>query len=330
MTDLKRNKSVRQSLLIAGWRLPLIRVLSHRQLVILLYHGIPPESDGNCIDGTVFEQHVTFLKRHFEFVSPQQIGKSRKSLDKIRILLTFDDGFRNNAEVVAPILRRHNVPGVFFVCSRHTKPGKYLWFSYLRALQKHFRGNGFHFRGEFINMSGERRRSNVERLWDRLLALTPHPEAMYQAIEEELPQLEDFISQEELARSYAGMTGEQMGELASDPLFSIGAHTVDHPFLTKCDNDEALRQILQNKNWIEKLSNKRCTMIAYPSGDYDSYALNESLNLGFTHGHAVIPILRINPQLEIPRIGIYSKSLDVLGFKVQWGNFMRAVRVKVG
>ena len=28
------------------------------------------------------------------------------------------------------------------------------------------------------------------------------------------------------------MTVEQIADLSADPLFSIGAHTIDHPFLT--------------------------------------------------------------------------------------------------
>ncbi len=324
------SNKVKKSLLTVGWQFPLIRALSSSHPVILLYHGTPAEGDGTVVDGKVFERHIAFLKQHFELVSPNNLGKNRKALDRIRVLLTFDDGFRNHAEVVAPILRRHDVAAIFFVCSRHATPGKYLWFNYLRALEKHFRGNGFYFRGEFVKMSPDQRRLSIQGLSEFLLNSTPHPAAMYQAIDEELPRLEDFLSGEELANCYAGMTAEQVGELATDPLFSIGAHTVDHPLLTKCEREEAFRQIQDGKTWIEQVCNQRCDAIAYPSGDYNVELLRQCHDLGFTRGYVVTPILNAKPELELPRIGIYSTSLDILGFKVQWGNFMRAFRIKVG
>ena len=319
-----------KSLLRFGWRFPLLRAISSTRAVILVYHEIPPEGDSTFVDRKVFERHIMFLKEHFHLISPNNLGENRSPLKKIRVLLTFDDSFRNHAEVVAPILRRHNVPAIFFVCSRHATPGKYLWFSYLRALEKHFPGNGFYFRGKFIKMSPDHRRLSIQRLSEFLLNSTPHPTAMYQAIDEELPRLEDFLGEKELANCYAGMTAEQAGELAADPLFSLGVHTVDHPFLTKCGREEALRQIRDNKSWLERVCHQQCEMIAYPNGDYNVELLRQCHDLGFTRGYVVTPILNAKPELEVPRIGIYLTSLDILGFKVRWGNFMRALRIKIG
>jgi peptidoglycan/xylan/chitin deacetylase (PgdA/CDA1 family) len=315
-------------LLALGWRLPLIRGLSSRQPVTLMYHGVPAGGAGDFINGKIFEQHIRLLKKHFEFVSGGNAVEPRRALDKIRVLLTFDDGLANNAEVVAPILRKHTVPAVFFVCSRHAQKGKYLWFSYLRALESHFKGKGFFFREKFFEMSDGGRRLSIDRLREILLGLRPHPTAMYKAIEEELPQLEDFVSPEQLADCYAGMRAEQVAELAHDPLFSLGVHTVDHPFLTKCDPQEARSQILQNKIWIEQTIKQLCDTIAYPGGDYNSQILEQSLELGLIHGHAHIPNRITNTNQERPRIGVYTRSSEILGFKIQWGNLIRFLRIK--
>lgn len=220
-------------------------------------------------DGSTFEQQVLFLKRHFDIASPDDFENPRRRFDRLRIFLTFDDGLRNHVEVVAPILRRHNIPAIFFVPSRHSAPGRYLWFSYLQALERHFEGSGFAFRGERIGMAIAQRHQSITRLSEMLLALTPHPASMYEAIEQELPPLEEFVGDKDLIDRYAGMMPEHVGDLASDRLFEIGAHTVDHPLLTRCSSDEAIRQLAENKRWLEQITNRRCDAIAYPSGNYD-------------------------------------------------------------
>lgn len=297
--------------------------------VVLLYHGVPANGHGTCIDGKVFEEHIAFLTKHFDLIAADHCGQRRRP-DKLPILLTFDDSFRNNAEVVAPILRKYNAPALFFVCSRHAIPGQYLWFSYLRALEEHFRGNGFSFKGEFVDMSEDRRRFSVKRLFKLLPELTPHPAAMYKAIEEELPRLEDFVDGDTLADRYCGMTAEQVGELAAHPLFSIGVHTSDHPLLTKCDREEACRQLKENKAWLEQVAHRKCDTVAYPSGDYDSGVLKLCHELGFGRGYAVIPVLGIDGPLEQSRLGIYSSSVAVLRFKIRWGNALRLVGMQIG
>jgi peptidoglycan/xylan/chitin deacetylase (PgdA/CDA1 family) len=241
--------------------------------------------------------------------------------------VTLDDGFRNQAEIAAPVLRRHQVPAMFFISSRHSTPRKYLWFSYLEALEKYFRGNGFYVSGEFVDMTLDKRNESMRQLRSMLLSLRPHPAAMYQLIDNELPRLEDFVSSNQLANHFTGMSEEQVAELAQD--FCVGIHTVDHPFLTKCDSEEIYRQILDNKVWLERISNQRCTAIAYPAGDYNDSVLNHCQQLEVTEGHALIPRIGASRAQELPRVGLYSKSLDVLGCKVQWGNWVRSMQAAI-
>ena len=242
-------------------------VRPHRQPVIVMYHGVPSTS-GATISAAVFEQHVRFLKRHFEFAAPDDVP-ARAGSARPRVLLTFDDGFRNNAEVVAPILRRHDVPAIFFVCSRHATPGRYLWFSHLDALERHFCWNDFSFRRRVYDMRPSARRRSMWQLRQMLLSLEPHPCRMYQALEEELPPLDEFVGAAERADCYAGMTAEQLGELAADSRFTIGVHTADHPFLSRCGTAEARRQLDANRKWIEDATGRsfrKCYQLSTHAG----------------------------------------------------------------
>jgi peptidoglycan/xylan/chitin deacetylase (PgdA/CDA1 family) len=316
-------------LLRRAWSLPAALSIPSRRPVTVLYHGVP-SARSSTLSAAVFEQHIVFLKRHFEFASPDDVPVSSVGSRRRRVLLTFDDGFRNNAEVVAPLLRKYQVPAIFFVSSRHATPGKYLWFSHLTALERSFPGKSFSFQGQQYDMTAESRQDSIARLRKALLALTPHPARMYQALEEELPPVEEFVGVRERADLYAGMTAEQVGEMAADPLFSFGVHTADHPFLSRCEPAVARQQIQDNRRWLESATGRRCDVLAYPAGDYDTTVLRVCEGLGFTKGFAVAPRLGGSAQLELARVGIYAASTDILGFKVQWGHLLRSARIPVG
>jgi len=313
---------VRQLAAKVGWSLPLPRVFSVRRPVVLTYHGIPSHGLAGEVDAASFERQMLFLKNHFDLVSWERLATARTRWSRVQVLLTFDDGFRNNAEVAAPILKRHGIPAVFFVCSRHAKPGEYLWFSYLRALEQWFSGNAFAFRGQLFDMSPSRRAFSVSLLRSELLNLRPHPQAMYEAIKEECPQLEDFAPSSGLADRSAGMSAEQVKELSSDPLFTIGIHTVDHPYLTKCEPTEMIRQIEDNKRWIEQITSRNCDLIAYPVGDHCGEVLRICQKLDLRYGFTVEKSVEGDAKLQLCRVGIYRPSLDELGVKVRWSHLL--------
>ncbi len=287
---------------------------------VLLYHGVPRTGRCGEVDAARFETQVLFLKRHFAFIHPDQVGTRRAFNARIQLLLTFDDGFRNNAEVVAPILRRNRVPAIFFISSRHVTPGKYLFSAYLAMLLRHFKANGFKLRGEFMDMRLNYRQGTLSRVTRWLSQLKPYPTALYRVLDEEMPRLEDFVSPDDMRNECAGMSEDQVQvrELARDPLFRVGAHTVDHPRLEECERTEAFCQITENKLWLERVSGQTCDTIAYPYGNYSRETIELCRLAGLDRGYAALQKFASDPDWEIPRIGIYSPSVDLLGFKVVW------------
>jgi len=299
--------------------------------IVLMYHGIPRRALPGRVDADAFERQILFLQERFEFLSWEQYTNSSVSASRgVRILLTFDDGYANNAAVAAPILQRHGVPAVFFVCRRHAQPGRYLWQTYLDALQSRFAGAGFSFRGRFRDLSPGRREITRQQLQAELTALSPHPQAVYDAIEEEFPGLETFLSADELRDHCYGMSEEQLADLTRSDLFQVGVHTCDHALLCRCSPAESFRQMRDCRDWIEAVSGRRCTAVAYPCGEYDHRVLAQAEELGFEGGFAVQPKFDRASRFEVPRIGIYSPSLDVLAIKAVFGHTIRRLGLKAG
>ena len=88
------------------------RVLFSPYVRALNYHDVPPH------EAEAFEAQVEYFLAHFEPIGLMQLkafldGQWRP--DRPGLILSFDDGLRSHAEVVAPILERHGVPGWFCV-----------------------------------------------------------------------------------------------------------------------------------------------------------------------------------------------------------------------
>lgn len=298
--------------------------MSADNTTVLMYHGVASKPDACGLDAVIFDRQIEFLASHFDLVSENGLsspGNSRRP----RVLLTFDDGLRNHATIVAPVLRKYGAPAAFLICHRNTHLQKPLWFSYTKALEKYFPGSELRCCGRVLDMSRPKRRSTIRRLEAFLLDLKPHPSAMYQVIDNELPPLESFVHPDTLADEIYGLTIDQILELAADPLFSIGAHTMDHPILPLCTETEIKRQIDENKEWLESLCKYCIEAIAFPGGYYKSSVIEHCRHSGFRRGYAVGRGFDLDSDLEIPRFGVYRPSLAELGCKVHWSKIISAL-----
>ncbi|MBI3336755.1 polysaccharide deacetylase family protein [Candidatus Peregrinibacteria bacterium] len=70
----------------------------------------------------------------------------------------------------------------------------------------------------------------------------------------------------------------------------IGAHTINHPKLTKIPQAEARKEINESKAWIEDITGKPCTMFCYPYGDHNADIARMVRDAGFRGARTVVPL----------------------------------------
>jgi peptidoglycan/xylan/chitin deacetylase (PgdA/CDA1 family) len=307
-----------------GGSLPLVPITQPPSKTILMYHGVSQARDEHGLDAATFEAQIALLSRNVKFVRANEVANIGES-DLLQVALTFDDGYRNNAETVAPILRRYGVPATFFICHRNTHLQKPTWFTYLKVLERYYHGHELRFLDHVLDMSPGQRRRSVKYLESLLMAARPHPSAMYHLIEEELPSFESLADKETLNDEFTGMTEDQIRALGADPLFDLGAHTMDHPMLSLCDDAEMKRQIADNKEWLALVSGRRVDSIAYPNGDCNPEIVRFCRSVGFRTGYCVGRQFGEDAALEVRRAGIYYPSLFELRCKVRSTDLMASV-----
>lgn len=99
---------------------------------ILLYHSIgsklPYDTYGISISSALFERHMALLRAMPEV----QIGSLEEASDNdesCRIAVTFDDGYRDNLYVAAPIMMKYGMPFTVFVTVSYIQSGDPVYMS---------------------------------------------------------------------------------------------------------------------------------------------------------------------------------------------------------
>ena len=77
----------------------------------------------------------------------------------------------------------------------------------------------------------------------------------------------DFIGQE------GYITKEQLLTMANDPLVTIGSHGISHDVFTKMDTEEKKKELVESKEFLERLLGTPISFFAYSHGQYDKETL---------------------------------------------------------
>lgn len=80
---------------------------------VVVYHDIPGQ------DREQFRQHLIYFSENFKVISLDVLAKalrSGQSIDRC-LSITFDDGFKDNIEVAAPLLEEFGLTACFFVAT---------------------------------------------------------------------------------------------------------------------------------------------------------------------------------------------------------------------
>jgi len=95
------------------------RLVAQRGVRILAYHGVEsPPTNTFAVSVDDFDAQIAHLARHYDVIDlatflDWQAG--RYCSPRPKIVLTFDDGFKNNMQLAAPVLRKHGLPATFFL-----------------------------------------------------------------------------------------------------------------------------------------------------------------------------------------------------------------------
>jgi peptidoglycan/xylan/chitin deacetylase (PgdA/CDA1 family) len=106
------------------------------------------------------------------------------------------------------------------------------------------------------------------------------------------------------------LTESQVRELSTR--FEIGAHTINHVFLTEAADDVAQREIVDSKKWVEEITARPCRMFCPPAGKFAAKHAGWIRHAGYT-GFRTVELLSLSPPRRRPD-GLIELSTAVHAF----------------
>lgn len=285
--------------------------------IILMYHSVARDEAARFIEPlnrlppSLFDRQMAFLREARRVVPLSRLVDditAGKSPPAGTVCITFDDGYRDNLTVAAPILEKYRLPATLFLATGYVERAENQWSDTLHWLFTHAAPETMSHRllhAQLLEASHGERVALLDEL-ERQLAPAGRP-----------PRLTlDWDEARRLLRRY--------------PLFEIAGHTRDHIDLTKHPG-EARAQLDGCAADLRRELGVEARHFAFPYGRWCAETRRAVIGAGWrsavvaevdprvgpaTDRHAMprVEAPRSMTQLRFKTSGAYPGALALLGF----------------
>lgn len=225
---------------------------------IITFHGV---GAADC-STRGFEAQLRLLASNYAIVSLATLLERMATARGLtnEVVLTFDDGLRNNLTTAYPLLKKYGAPATFFICPGLVAAGRWLWTHETRARLAHLpaaqRGG---LAGGNPGVSDE---AIVERMKQMGLAER-------RAAEEQLRRETTGFSPTPAQRQrYDLMDWDELRQL--DPaLITLGSHSLTHPILSTLTGAELAVELVESWRLLENKLQRPVEFFCYPNGAHN-------------------------------------------------------------
>ena len=310
-------RSMASHVIVRGGISALGRALFPKSGALILYgHRVTGDHEGYLagLKPEWLEEQLAYLARHYEILSLAELVRcyeERRAVPARSVVVTFDDGFRDNLVNGLPALRKHGIPATIFATTGCITGGELPWSQRLGFIFQNTTVRSVTLGGaEFsLGTEAERRRacltvkqeiSSLPRLQrDARIA------GLAQALAVEPPR-DRMLSWGELEE----MRGQRI---------DVGAHTYSHPLLARIPMAEARWEMERSREDLKERLGIERPFFCFPGGSYNAELKALVPALGFRS------VFRPDGRLRINRLDTTDAfSLRRVGFPEAPALFLEA------
>jgi peptidoglycan/xylan/chitin deacetylase (PgdA/CDA1 family) len=280
-----------------------------------LFHRVSDEPDPLWppMPPKLFDKIVRHLKAYYSIVGLEEAleGKIDVQAKKRKLAsIVFDDGFKDNLQYAAPILKKYAAPASFYVVTDCVENRVPTWTYVVDFLLQSTGKREITFPFEWM---GQDRRANFRTYEDV---------AKYSA---KLKLLMKRMSNSQRIKVYNFLkaTFDDV-EIPDDKMlswsevrqlnsagFSIGSHTATHPLLGKIEDDtELMGELRGSGDTLKENLGSFPKTISYPNGNYTKRVQEAAIKSGYQFGLTVrqqFHDLTSNDLMAITRLELYNE-----------------------
>lgn len=261
-------------------------------------------------DQAMFERQLEWLRACFTVLPlPEAVNRLRDgSLPAGAAAITFDDGYADNYLCALPVLQRLGLHATFFIATG-------------------FLDGGIMWNDAVIHTVHETRQNRLDCSAAGLGMIELADGADRTAIAAGLINALKHLAFDARASAVASLVSAGAVDLPRDLMLSttqlralhaagmeIGAHTINHPILSRCPADQATREIRDGKRALESIVDAPVDLFAYPNGkpvrDYLPAHVDMARAAGFKAAFTTMEGVssRLGDPYQIPRFLSWDRS----------------------
>jgi peptidoglycan/xylan/chitin deacetylase (PgdA/CDA1 family) len=286
--------------LVAGGLTALGRRFGDRDGTIVVYGHRVRDDDEGFLQGLApawFRDQIAYLTRHYEVIPLRTLVdclEAGRAPPARSVVVTLDDGFRDNVEAALPILDDFGVKATIFVVTQSLTDGRLPWSQRL----------GFAFQHTSI--------TSLRHAWlspdETLLPDEPSRRRAYLHVKRRLvaePRESRDAHIEAWARTLAvDLPDDRMmtwdhARTALDHGHEIGAHTYSHALLAAVTADEARTEMLRSRTDLAERLGLEHPPFCFPGGSTTAELREVARALGFRATFLPDPRRRLNRPPDV-------------------------------
>ena len=271
------SKERRRKIISHGFaKIPLsfLETLTGRKVIIVYYHivtddDVPHVKHLHPIKNTKqFKEDLDFLLKTFSPMGLRELLgdiKSGRSLAKRVFLLTFDDGYREISDVIAPILLEKGITATFFVNSAFVD-NKELGYMNKASLivEKLLKSRSSSLKTFLAQIPRLHDDDCVENVVSRLLSIKYE----HRSVLDEIANTMSISFSDCLRVNKPYLTSDRINRLIQSG-FTIGAHSIDHPMYQSLSLEDQVYQTLESVRFVKDTFLLDYGVFAFPFSDQD-------------------------------------------------------------